>query len=164
MRENSRHLAAFAIYFQLGPGRSQKRLHAALSERRDELGWEGRVPSIRTLERWSSDLHWQDRIDRVERESAQNQALALVDERGEALKRRRKTGLALLQTGLEAVRYRSPRDWPITAALRAIELGTALEVESIGAAASDGASEELRELTRRLDGYTDEELERHIRG
>ena len=163
MRETSRHLTAFAVYVQLGPRRSHQRLHAELTRRRRELGFD-RVPSVRTLERWSSELHWQERLDAIEREAAEKVDRALADEQVEALARRRKLGLSLQQQGLEVLRDRSFADWSVRDALRSVERGSAMEIESIGAGPGDRSSDELlRRVTRRLEGFTDEELKRLAR-
>ena len=163
MRETSRHLTAFAVYVQLGPRKSHERLHAELVRRWRELGFD-RVPSVRTLERWSSSLHWQERLDDLEREAGRNLERALGDEQVEALERRRKLGLSLQQQGLEVLRDRSYRDWSVRDALRAVERGSGMEIESIGAAPGDRNSDELlRRVTQRLEEFTDEELERLAR-
>lgn len=164
MRENSRHLTAFAVYVQLGAGRSQKRLRAALGERQDEIGWE-RIPSIRTLARWSSEFHWQERVDDLERAAGRNLERALADERTDALDRRRKLGLSLQQQGLEVLRERTYPEWSVRDALRAVEHGSAMEIEAIGAAPGDRGNDELlRRMTRRLEELTDDELKRLGRG
>lgn len=164
MRETSRHLAAFAVYVQLGPRRSHQRLHAELTWRRRELGFD-RVPSMRTLERWSSALNWQERLDDLEREASRHLERALADEQVEALERRRKLGLSLQQQGLQVLHDRSAREWSVRDALRAVERGSGMEIDSLGTTVGGGSSDELlRRVTQRLEELTDEELERLARG
>ena len=160
MRETSLALFAFAVYVQLGPRRSLGRLRGELKRRQRELALD-RVPGERTLARWSSEFHWQERLGELEHEAAQQLNQALAAEQAEALERRRKLGLSLQQQGLQVLRARSEEDWSVRDALRAVEKGSAMETESLGANVGNPDSDDLlRRVTQRLDVLTDEQLER----
>ena len=60
MRETKRHRAAFNEYFLLRPRRSIEALRDRLAADPEILGSD-RVPGLRTLYRWSTEFHWQDR-------------------------------------------------------------------------------------------------------
>lgn len=67
MKETNKALKGFEDYFQMGPGRSLRKLHAEYQRQTD-----GKPPAkmLKTLETWSTKHGWQDRIAQRDKEIA----------------------------------------------------------------------------------------------
>lgn len=162
MRESQTALAAFVLYFQLGDKRSIRRLHAELTARSGELGLAS-VPGMRTLFRWSSSLHWQERIEEVEREATKRVREELADQQTGVYERHLKLGLSLQQQGLQVLRARDPEAWSVSDALRAIERGSAMETQATGLGTNSEDGSPLARIARNLEEMTDDDLKRLAR-
>ena len=153
MRETTRHRKAFDRYWRLGPNRTLERLHAVLDA-------EGKAPALRTLEEWSRLLHWQHRIDDLERGARDAEDEARIAAIREMEERQAREALLLQQKGTEWIAPLSAGDASPEAAIRAIVEGARLERLVRG---------EVTERTElqvgadpRLEGYSDEELQRIV--
>ena len=80
MIERIQHIEAFNRYYALGPQRSLAKLQKELAEAWKSKGY--KIPSLRTLYRWSIELNWQARI----KEREQKEKELLKKETDEALK------------------------------------------------------------------------------
>ena len=159
VRESQTALAGFVLYYQLGDGRSIRRLHAELTARSGELGLAS-VPGRRTLFRWSSAHHWQERIEEIEQEAKKRVREELAEQQTGVYDRRAKLGLSLQQQGLQVLRAREFRDWSVSDALRAVERGSAMEAEAAGLGSGGDDDSPLARIARNLEEMTDEDLER----
>ncbi len=126
MRETTRHRRAFDVYVQLGPRRSLQQLRSRLLQDPLLIGL-SRAPSLSTLEAWSSALHWQARLDDLEREAQardrEAQIKALQD-----MKRRQLDSAELLQNkGRERPMSLGVDEMLPADAIRAISEGIRLE-------------------------------------
>lgn len=155
-------MSAFAIYVELGDGRSIPKLHGVLQDRQADLKLE-RVPSRRTLFRWSSALHWQERIEEIDREAEARVREQLVTDRSEVLKRHGKLGLVLQERGLKVLREREIEHWSVRDALHAVDRGSAMEADALGVRAGKDGDDVLQQVVRKLEGLTDDDLRRLAR-
>lgn len=64
LREKPKHLKAFEIYYNLGEGRSIEKLRNVLIQ----SGELNPVPSRKTLEKWSADFKWREKIKQRDEE------------------------------------------------------------------------------------------------
>lgn len=127
MREETKHREAFERYVELGATRSLGRLHDHLQREKAD------APSIRTLESWSSEFGWQQRLSDLEREARQAHHQALTERRRETQQRHLQLGVVLQQQGLQSLLARIAADEISAAtALRAIVAGVLLEREASG--------------------------------
>lgn len=76
MPESTRQREGFDAYWELGAERSIERLHEVLTQA--QRGNRS-APVLRTLYEWSSRYHWQDRIERLERQAREAADGARVD-------------------------------------------------------------------------------------
>ena len=130
-----------------------------MTARSSELGL-ATVPGLRTLFRWSSALHWQDRIEEIEREATARVREQLAEQQTGVYERRRKLGLSLQQQGLQVLRSREFKHWSVGDALRAVERGSAMEAEAAGLGNSGDDDSPLARIARNLEEMTDDDLER----
>jgi uncharacterized protein YoaH (UPF0181 family) len=126
VRESTRHRLAFDLYVKLGPGRSLEGLRWALQENPSRIGLR-RVPSLSTLEAWSSILHWQDRLMDLEREALERDREEQIRALRDMSERHAREGLALQQKGVERLQQLSPSDINANEAIRAVIEGVRLE-------------------------------------
>lgn len=70
MKESAKAKTAWADYLGMGPGRSLEKLHRLYQVR--QSNGETTVPSVtlRSLEQWSSDFRWQERLQAIVDEEA----------------------------------------------------------------------------------------------
>ena len=162
MRETATTMTAFAVYVGMGDGRSVPKLLGLMHERMSDLGLD-RVPSRRTLDRWSSALHWQERIEEIDREAEARVREQLVTDRSEVLKRHGKLGLVLQERGLKVLRERETGEWSVRDALHAVDRGSAMEADALGVRAGKDGDDVLQQVVRKLEGLTDDDLRRLAR-
>ena len=126
MRESTKQRLAFNLYVELGARRSLEALQALL---RDDPGLVGlkRGPSLRSLYRWSSQLHWQDRIYDMEKDARQRDAEALVQALREMNERQAREGLLLQQKAIQRFQQLADNELAPEAAIRALAEGARLE-------------------------------------
>lgn len=157
MTTSSRQEHAFSAYVALGPDRNLRWLHKAIASAPGALR---RVPSLRTLETWSSRYAWQHRIaeiDVAERAETGRRHLEWVTQHRERL---RQEGLLLQQKGVEWLNAKEEKDVSAHEAIRAIDAGFKLEALSLGEATERLA---IEDDDPRLKGLSDDELERLVR-
>ena len=126
MKEDNKRRKAFDLYVHLGPGRSLERLYRRLQEQPDLIGL-SRGPSRSTLDIWSSALHWQARLQDLEREARLRDQEAQIQALREMNDRHIKEGLTLQQKGIERLSQMSPNELPPSDAIRAVMEGMKLE-------------------------------------
>ena len=160
MKEDTKRRKAFDLYVHLGPGRSLEQLYRRLQEQPELLGL-SRGPSRSTLDVWSSALHWQARLQDLEREArlqdqeAQVLALRDMDER------HIKEALALQQKGIERLNQMKPGEFPPSDAIRAVTEGMKAE-RLVRGQPTEHIKQEGTTLHGHLDlsGFSYEELRR----
>jgi hypothetical protein len=81
MKETLRHQEAFNYYYSLGSDRSLSKLRGKLKSLKSPYD----VPSLKSLQRWSKEFNWQQRIK--ERDAKISQQLNKVAEKEEFLTR-----------------------------------------------------------------------------
>ncbi len=153
MRETTRHRRAFDRYWRLGAGRTLERLHAALEA-------EGKAPALRTLEEWSRQLHWQNRIDDFERGARDAEDEARVAAIREMEERQAREALLLQQKGTEWIAPLGEGDASPEAGIRAIVEGARLERLARGEVTE--RTETQGGADPRLEGFSDDELRRLV--
>lgn len=154
MPEGTRQREAFDGYYGIGRERSLVRLHELLS-----TSWE-RAPSLRTLEEWSRQHHWQDRLadlERAARVAADEERIAAIRE---MQARHAREALLLQQKGTEWLTAIDGGDASAEAAIRAIAEGARLERMARGEIETAQAENEAGDP--RLERLSDDELERLI--
>ncbi|MCA9829293.1 MAG: hypothetical protein KC495_02370 [Dehalococcoidia bacterium] len=156
MAASARADIAFDAYLELGPERSLVQLRSVLKGRLR------RVPSLRTLEGWSAEYHWQERIRDLERQAREAAERECVEWVSEYRRRLRDEGLVLQRRGLEWLRDKAGDTVRAHEAIRAIETGFRLEALALGEATEHIVLEEYRD--ERIERLTDEELRRLIEG
>ena len=150
MRETTRHRQAFDQYWRLGPDRSIERLHAALAA-------EGHAPTLRTLYVWSRQLHWQQRVNDLERDARAAADAVRVAAIREMQERQAKEALLLQQKGTEWLAATEAKDATPEAAIRAITEGARLERLARGEATD--RTEAIGATAQQLEGLDDAELD-----
>ncbi len=154
MAASARQEAAFHVYIELGAHRSLKDLHSELRADPSRAGLK-RVPSLRTLESWSSAFGWQERVLDVERKAREASEQQLAEWIQQHRERLRQEGLLLQQKGVEWIKEKVDEEVSAHAAIRAIDAGFKLEALALGQVTARIAIEEEDE---RLKGLTDDEL------
>ncbi len=152
MGASSRQEQAFAVYLEMGPGRS---LVALARQLRTERGRE-QAPSLRTLEGWSGRFRWQERIGEIERKAREEVERQQVEWVKQHRDRLRQEGLLLQQRGIEWLKGKDADEVKAHEAIRAIDTGFKLEALALGEATEHIAMEVDDE---RLERFSDEELE-----
>ncbi len=159
MSVSSRQRAAFSVYLGMGPMRSLAKLHAELTRDPDRHGLP-KAPSLRTLESWSTNHHWNDEVESIERQAAQEEQRTHIDQIKEYRARLRQEGLLLQQKGISWLSAKQAEDVRSHEAIRAIAEGFRLEALGLGDVTERVEVKEDHEgLARRL---SDEELDRLI--
>jgi len=154
VRETTRHRHAFDAYLRLGAARTLPGLQNSLAEK-------GRRYGLRTLEEWSRQFHWQQRVDEFEREARLAEDRARVVAIREMSDRQAREALLLQQKGAEwLLQVEDERITP-EAAIRAIVEGARLERLARGEPTDRQAIQD--ETDHRLKGFSDDELERLAR-
>lgn len=126
MRETTRHRLAFAAYVELGPSRTIETLEMQLRADPAAFGL-SRAPGRRSLFRWSSELHWQDRLDDLEREARRQNAEAYLRSLKEMNERQAREGLVLQQKAVERIQALADNELTGSEAIRALVEGARLE-------------------------------------
>ena len=154
MRETTRHRLAFNRYWALGPERTLPRLRAAVQAAGEH------PPSLRTLEHWSSNHHWQSRIDDLERKAR----AAADDTRVAAIRamdeRQAQEALLMQRTGAEILAQVDPATASASDGVRALAEGARLERIACGAPTDRIANQ--NEPDPKLEELSDAELDRLI--
>ena len=109
MKESTRQRIAFDLYWQLGPRRSLELLHQELKARAQDLGYQ-RTPSLASLKRWSTSLHWQDRIADLETETRELEHQRRVEEQLQMNELHIKTARAMLSPAIQRLASLDPND------------------------------------------------------
>jgi uncharacterized protein YoaH (UPF0181 family) len=126
MRENTRHRLAFNLYVSLGSGRSIELLKATIASEPSAYGFR-RSPGLRSLYRWSTKLHWQDRLVDLEREARRQDAELLLQQLKEMNERQAKEGLILQQKAVTRIQGLRDNEMTTADAIRALAEGARLE-------------------------------------
>jgi hypothetical protein len=155
MPENTRTRKAFDIYWDLGASRSIERLHAVMAA-------QGRAPSVRTLYSWSSDLHWQNRIARLEEDAKRAEDEVRIKALREMADRHIKEALVLQQKGTEWIVARGIDEATAGAAIRAIVQGSRMERLARGEPTERKEISGELQINTRLSALSDDELDRLI--
>jgi hypothetical protein len=159
MSVSSRQRAAFSAYLALGPMRSLAKLHAELMRDPVRHGLT-KAPSLRTLESWSTTNRWSDEVESLERQAAQEEQRAHIDQIKEYRARLRKEGLLLQQKGISWLSAKEADDVRSHEAIRAIAEGFRLEALGLGDITESVEVKEDHDGLAR--GLSDEELDRLI--
>ena len=155
MTETGRQRAAFARYWELGPRRTIRNLHARLlSEEGDG------APSLSTLFQWSRRFHWQTQLQDLEQEAAAAADAARRGAQREMAERHATEGLLLQKTGTEWIQRVPEERITADAAIRALMDGTKLERLARGEPTD--RSETVQAAERRLEALNDDELDELI--
>jgi hypothetical protein len=154
MRETTKHRKAFAAYLDLGARRTIERLRIVLAS-------EGTSVTVRTLYEWSRKLHWQRRIDDIERDARRVETEEQIEAIREMRERQSKEALLLQQKGAEWIAGVEEGKASPEAAIRAIVEGAKLERLARGEATE--RIEQHNTVASKLQELSDEELERLIR-
>lgn len=162
MKESSKHRRAFALYVRLGGGRSLEALQEGIAENPGEIGLQ-RAPTLRTVEAWSAELHWQDRLLDLEREAADRTRDELVSELAQMNERHAREGLALQQKGVQRLQDVPLSEMNAGDAIRAVTEGVRLERLARGAP-TERLSQEGVVLHGSIDlsAFSNEELRRLV--
>lgn len=126
MRESTRHRIAFDLYVGLGADRSLEKLHDDIAAEPKHYGLGG-VPGMRTLWRWSSKLHWQDRLSDLERDARRHDNEALLQQLLAMNQRQAELGRKLQQKGEDRLESLRLSDMSPADAIRAIAEGIRVE-------------------------------------
>ncbi len=126
MRESTRHRLAFDAYVDQGAQRSLEALQRLIAADPAAFGFK-RAPSQRTVHRWSTALHWQDRLADLEREARQRDAEAQLQGLMEMNRRHAQEGMALQQKGIARLQAVAEDDLTPGEAIRAVTEGVRLE-------------------------------------
>lgn len=160
MREDTKHRAAFNLYWELGPRRSIEALHRALAADPAAHGFEV-APDLRTLYRWSSALSWQARLAALEREARTRDREAQIAAIDEMNARQAREALLLQQKVIEGLQARAPTDFTPDGLVRA--LWTAVKVERLARGEPTERSETVEGGDPRLERLSDAQLEQLVR-
>jgi len=155
MKESTRHRLAFDLYVRLGAARSLERLHEELTADPGLIELNS-APSRSTLDAWSANFHWQDRLRDLEREAANRDREEQVRALHDMNERHVKEGLALQQKGVERLKTLDEDEMSASDAIRSVIEGVKLERLSRGAPTERVAQEGT--VDDRLRGFTGEEL------
>jgi hypothetical protein len=126
MRESTRQRLAFDLYVALGPGRSLEKLHEAIAADSRHCGL-GRVPGLRTLYRWSSELYWQDCLADLEREARRRDNEDLLEQLVAMNQRQVEIGQKLQRKGEDRLESLPSSEMSPAEAIRAITEGIRVE-------------------------------------
>ena len=126
MRESTRHRLVFRAYVDMGAARTLEVLHVQLKADPERFGLH-RAPGLRSLYRWSAELHWQDRLADLEREARRADAEAYVRALREMNERQAREGLVLQQKALQRIQALLAEDFSGSEAIRALVEGARLE-------------------------------------
>jgi hypothetical protein len=154
MGASARQEKAFAAYLDLGPSRSLSELARALQHHPTRKGLRG--PSLRTLEGWSVQFRWQERLADIERKVQLELEYEHVQRVKQYRERLREKGLLLQQHGIEWLDGMNAEDVKAHEAIKAIDTGFKLEALALGEAT---ARIGLEAEDERLERLSDEELE-----
>lgn len=162
MKEMTKQRLAFGLYVRMGAGRSLEALHEALEDDPSLIGT-SKAPSRSTVEAWSSNFHWQDRLLDLERQAAdqdRGQQLRALREMNE---RHAKEGLALQQKAVERLQSLPTDDLSASDAVRALIEGVRLERLARGEP-TDRVRQEGEMLYGNVDlrNFSNEELRRLV--
>ena len=149
VKDKTRHRLAFDLYVKMGAGRSLEKLHRELQDDPSLIGLK-RVPSLSTLEAWSSAFHWQARLLDLERRAAERDQEELLRALQEMNERHAKEGLALQQKGVERLATLSLEQLSASDAVRALVEGVRLERLARGE-----PTEHIRQAGEMLHGHID---------
>ena len=159
MKEQTRHRRAFDAYVRMGASRSLAKLHEELVADPGLVGL-GKAPGRSTLDVWSTNFYWQDRLRDLESEAAQRDREEQVKALRDMDERHVKEGVALQQKGVERLRSLRPDEISTGDAIRSVVEGVKLERLSRGAPTERIAQEGVSHVE--LDGFTNEQLRRLV--
>ncbi len=108
--ETDRSYAAFLDYCRMGPGRSLRQLYAVYRRQVGTTSSSEKPPStrLRTLQTWSAQFHWQDRLAAYQTERARHDQ-ALWEERQRAVRQQDWAVGSALRELAEKVLEQSPQ-------------------------------------------------------
>lgn len=155
MRETTKHRLAFNIYVNLGPHRTLEQLEAVIRADPKGHGF-SRPPSLRSLYRWSSDLHWQHRLVDLEREARRRDAETLLQNLREMNERQAREGLMLQQKAVLRLQALDEAELTSSEAVRALTEGARLERLACGEVTERTMQERGGEID--LSGFSIAEL------
>lgn len=160
MRETSKQRKAFDLYVRMGPQRSLQELHRELQKQPDLIGL-SKSPSRSTLDAWSSGLHWQARLQDLEREARRRDEADQIKVLHEMNERHIKEGLALQQKGIERLNQMDLQEFPPSDAIRAVIEGIKLE-RLVRGEPTEHVRQEGTAIYGHIDlsGFSNEELRR----
>lgn len=155
MRETTRHRVIFAAYVDLGASRTLEALHRQI---RADPGAYGltRAPGLRSLYRWSTELHWQDRLDDLEREARRQDAETYLRSLQEMNERQAREGLVLQQKAVQRIQALADNELSGSEAIRALVEGARLERLARGEVTDRSQIERTDDLD--LSGFSIAEL------
>lgn len=133
MVESARQGAAFRLYLEMGPMRSLVRLRERIKADQQAHGFT-KVPSLRTLDAWSSRHSWPARIAKIEQRAQEEEEQEYVQKVKEYRARLRQEGILLQQKGLTWLQAKDADDVRALDAVRAIAEGFRLEALGLGEA------------------------------
>jgi hypothetical protein len=159
VKERAQHRRAFDCYVRLGTDRSLDALAHALHDDPSLCGLR-HAPGRRTIERWSSVFHWQDRIVDIERAARERDKDDQITALRDMNERHKKEGVALQHKALERIAALQPDALSPGDAIRGLMEGVRLERLAVGA-----PTEHIRQEGDSLDGqhlrrFSTEELRR----
>ena len=162
MKEMTKHRLAFDLYVRMGAGRSLEALHEALEDDPSLIG-ASKAPSRSTVEAWSSNFHWQDRLLDLERQTAEQDRVEQLKALKEMNERHAKEGLALQQKAVDRLRTLAPEEISASDAVRALIEGVRLERLARGEP-TDRSRQEGEMLYGNVDlrNFSNEELRRLV--
>ncbi|MGD9713363.1 MAG: hypothetical protein AB7V46_15025 [Thermomicrobiales bacterium] len=155
MRETTRHRLAFAAYVDMGPSRTLEALQARIKANPVAFGL-ARAPGLRSLYRWSSELHWQDRLDDLEREARRQDAESYIRSLKEMNERQAREGLVLQQKAVQRIQALADDELTGSEAIRALVEGARLERLARGEVTDRSQIERTDDLD--LSGFSIAEL------
>ena len=156
MKERAQHRRAFDQYLRLGGLRSLEQLHALLAEEAVAAG--SSPPTLRTLENWSSALHWQDRLVKLEQDAAEQDRGDQIKAIREMNERHAREGVALQQKGIERLQTLEVADIKASDAIRGVTEGARLERIARGGKDMPPAEGDEYDDDIELRSFTEEEL------
>ena len=162
MKEQTRHRAAFNVYWSLGPARSIEALHGELQRNARKYGF-ARPPHLRTVFAWSSRFDWQGRLAALEAAAREVDREAHIGAIREMNDRQAREGLALQQKALHRLNALEPEELTPVALIRALLAGAKLERLARGETTERTEVEGALSHGIDLSGFSDEELRRLAR-
>lgn len=122
MRETTRHRLAFDLYVGLGANRSLEKLRVAIAADLGRTSFR-KIPGIRSLYPWSTELHWQGRFADLERQARRRDTEALLQQLLDMNRLQADRGLTLQWKGAERLHSLDPDEMSAADAIRALVEG-----------------------------------------